>query len=101
RIELLRYSSSRSDQDAIDMRARQISWFVRNDPGKGILGTERPLIFPMPGSTQDTAGYEWVKRLWLEQVAKDRENAFVLGHATWLLQLRDPQLAEELLSPAV
>ena len=100
RTELLAFAANRNDPDAVEMRARQISWLVQHRPGSRVLGTPNALIFATPGPLQDAAGYEAIRNLWLDQVSKDPDDAMVLGHATWFLQLADPEKAEALLIPA-
>ena len=101
RAALLEYAAKHPDQDVEEMRVRQISWFVRNDPGAAILDSSTGLIFPSQGPMQDAAGYEAVKRLWQEQLAVDPKDPLVLGHASWFLQFAEPEKAEEMLLPAV
>lgn len=98
RTQLLAFAASRNEP--VEMRARQISWLVQNRPGSSVLGTPHALIFATPGPLQDAAGYEAIRNLWLDQVAKDPDDAMVLGHATWFLQLAEPEKAEALLIPA-
>jgi purine nucleosidase len=99
RTQLLRYAVEQNGESIVDLRGRQISWLVRNQPASAILGSSAALIFPSSGPLQDAAGYDLVKNLWIERVSKDPKDAVVLSHAVWFLELPDPETTERILGP--
>jgi len=96
---LLTYASRRIeiDKTAKQLQAEQISWFVRNQPGAGLLSGPAAMIFKAPGDFQNIEGYEEIKALWLKRLAENHDDAITIGHATYFMRLSDPELAEQLL----
>jgi hypothetical protein len=101
RASLLKYAAMRMEKEARQLHARQISWFVHNQPDSGLLSDPVTMLFTAPGPYQNVEGYEQVKALWLEQLSARPDDQAILGHAAYFLRLSDPEATENLLLPAV
>ena len=103
RAALLIYASRRIELDktAKRLQTAQISWFVRNQPGTGLLSGPAAMIFKTPGDFQNIEGYEQIKALWLKRLAENRDDAITIGHATYFMRISDPELAEQLLVASI
>lgn len=103
RAALLTYASKRIEVDktAKQLQVQQISWFLRNQPGTGVLVSPSAMLFKTQGDFQNIEGYEEIKALWLKRLTESPDDAMTIGHATYFLRLSDPETAEQLLLPTV
>ena len=101
RTELLMYAATQHDKEMEGMRARLISWLVRNKPQASVLGTPSALIFPDSSTSgPESSAYRSVKDLWLDQAAANPANPVIVYHATYFLGFSDPEKAEQILLPS-
>ncbi|MEO8132084.1 MAG: energy transducer TonB, partial [Bryobacteraceae bacterium] len=70
-------------------RLQHISWLAENHPDSGVLGTRAAMINVNDGPLPDAAGYQKVRQIWLDQLAKEKNQPQVLVNAVNFLRLGD------------
>ena len=91
-----------NNDESRQLRAGQIAFLVGNAPDSDILGSPLVLLNNVPTDPlSDSAGYEQVRTLWLNQLALSSGNPTVIAHAVNFLRVPDPEKTEQLLLPVV
>jgi len=94
RTELLGYYFRRAygSKEAKEARQRHTLWLINNRPDAPVLG----LPYAHLNAHLDGSAFQEGKQAWLKQVAREPENAAILGKAAAYLLLEDPTAAESL-----
>jgi len=94
RTKLLGYYFLRAhgSREAKEARQRHILWLIGNRPEAPILETP----FAQLDATLDGSAFAEGKQAWLSQVAREPNNAAILGKAAAYLLFQDPAAAESL-----
>lgn len=106
RITLLAYYANAVSKGAIlddtrTARARHLAWLVQNHPDASFLGSPLAIINATGEPLADSAGYDQIRRLWLNQLRLQPESIQIAEHATNFLRVGDPDLTEQALAPWV
>jgi len=94
RAKLLGYYLLRSygSAEAKEARQRHTLWLINNRPDAPVLGSP----YTQLDATLDGSAFTEGKQAWLNQVAREPENAAILGKAAAYLLFEDRALAESL-----
>jgi TonB family protein len=95
---LLVYLASDRGPDWKAARLGNISWLVQNRPELDLLGSSYALMNAV-GPLGDEAGYQQVRKLWLQQIERSPADRTLVNHATNFLRATDGPAAEEILIP--
>src|SRR4051794_5695224 len=97
RSTLIVYYSSHGSE----ARVRHIAWMAKNHPDEPFLGTSWSLINAAGAPLADAAGYEQVRRIWIEQAAKNPSDDAIFGNAVNFLRVADFEIVESMLENEV
>ena len=95
------FANAKSSANAAEIRSarlKQIAWLVENAPESEILDSPLALVNTSGEPLADALGYEEVRDLWLQQLARDPANAIVLQHGTNFMRIADAEKCEALLT---
>jgi len=101
RAVLAAYASTTELEAARQLQARQIAWLVQKLPSSRILGRPAAMLFPSVGVFQNKEGYEQVREIWMEQLARNPNDPATVAHASYFFRLTEPEYAEKLLIASI
>ena len=99
RATLLAYAALNPGADTSEMRARQLAWLIREDPGAGELASPHAFINVEEGPAADPLGYAQTRQAWNDALRTHSGEWQTVGNATYFLRLSAPEEVESLLIP--
>ncbi|MEO5925854.1 MAG: energy transducer TonB [Bryobacteraceae bacterium] len=95
RSSLIVYAASHSDPEMEALRARQISWLIKNQPEAEVLRTPAATI----SKVVSPSAYAQIKTLWLAVLAKSPRRLRMMEVATNFLRVSEPDEVQRILIP--
>jgi len=101
RLTLIAYYAKlqTGDDQVIQSRRAHIAWFVEHDPQRELLSSPLAVINAAADPLRDDAGFQEVRKRWLDQVSRAGGDPVIARGAVNFLRVGDPVAALKIISP--